>query len=232
MGLGGANKFYHLGTRRYPFPAGQYLARQVKKTPIVDGSSWKADIEPWAIKELSFLPTNSKALVVSVLDRFWLAKGLQTAGFAVIAGDASFGLKLRLLLPLTTFIKIGHITMPVLSHLPLTYLYPLRFHRKKNHHPCLDANIKIIAGDWRFIRGNLIQSVAGKVIITSGTTPADRELLRKSGATWLILTTPLFAGLNPAANAMEAVLVALGAQRSQYLTLAHSFGWLPQLQRL
>lgn len=234
LGLGGANKFYHLGTRRYPFPAGQYLARQVKETPLVDGSGWKANIDPHATKELSFLPPDSKALVVSVLDRFWLARSLQASGFTVLAGDAAFGLRLPLLLSLTTFIKLGYITMPLLSHLPLSYLYPLESDRKKNyqHRNYLYAGIRIIAGDWHFIQRYLLKSLTGKVIITSGTTPADRKHLRQYGAAWLLTTTPSFEGINPAANAIEAVLVALGAQQPQYLTLARSLKWLPRLQRL
>lgn len=234
LGLGGANLFYHLGCRRYPFPAGQFLARQVKETPLVDGSGWKAYIDTQAVSQLSFLPLNSKALVVSVLDRFWLAQSLEDAGFSVLAGDAAFGLRLPLLLPLSTFKKLAYLTMPALCHLPLTYLYAPGSGTPQINRSLLDrcARIKIIAGDWRFIRRFILPALKGKVIITSGTNVADRELLHRSGAAWLLTTTPLFAGINPAANAMEAALVALGLQPPQYLEQARKYGWLPSLQQL
>ncbi len=233
LGLGGANKFYHLGNRSYPFPVGQYLTRLVKKTPIVDGSGWKACIEPYAVKKINFLSSGSKALVVSVLDRFWLAESLQSAGLTVMAGDACLGLKLRLLIPLPIFTKLAYLTMPVLSRLPLTYLYPLGSGGKIKYQPSLHPKIKIIAGDWRFIRHHLIHSVADRVIITSGVGPADQKLLIRSGAKGLILTTPMLAaGVSPAANAMEAVLVALGVRQPHYLGLARKFGWLPRIQPL
>lgn len=231
LGLGGANFNYHLGLRCYPCPAGRYLARQVKETPLVDGSGWKQWIEPRAISRLAFLPTGSRALVVSVLDRFWLARALQASGYPVLAGDAAFGLKLPLGFPLSTFMILGYLTMPLLARLPLAYLYPLGLDQEKSHprYRHLFARVKIIAGDWHFIRHHLPVSLAGKVIITSGTTPADQELLRRRGAAWLLATTPVIDGLSPAANAMEAIMVALGAAAPQYPALAGKLGWLPSL---
>ncbi|MBE3571494.1 MAG: quinate 5-dehydrogenase [Moorella humiferrea] len=234
LGLGGANFFYQLGSRRYPCPEGQYLYRQVKKTPLVDGSGWKQWIEPLAVRLLDFLPFGSTALVVSVLDRYWLAQALQFKGFKVIAGDAAFGLKLPLGFSLSCFRLLGHLTMPLLAHLPLAYLYPhgngqqksyLRF----NH---LFTRAKIIAGDWHFIRHNLPNSLEGKVVVTSGTTPSERQLLRRVGVFSLITTTPIFAGFSPAANAMEAVMTALGSVPEQFAVLAGDFGWLPTLHFL
>ncbi|KYH30901.1 hypothetical protein [Neomoorella mulderi] len=231
LGLGGANFNYHLGSRCYPCPAGRYLARQVKETPLVDGSGWKQWVEPRAIDQLAFLPPGSRALVVSVLDRFWLARALQAAGYPVLAGDAAFGLKLPLGFPLSTFMILGYLTMPLLAHLPLGYLYPLGHDQEKSypHYHHLFARVKIIAGDWHFIRRHLPVSLAGKVVITGGTTPGDRELLRRRGAAWLLATTPVFEGFSPAANAMEAMLVALGAAAPQYPALAGKLGWLPSL---
>lgn len=234
LGLGGANFFYHLEDRQYPCPAGQYLARQVRKTPLVDGSGWKRQVEIEAIKLLTFLPPGSKALVVSVLDRFWLARALQLAGYPVLAGDAAFGLKLPLLMPLSTFTRLGYITMPVLSRIPLGYLYPLGPHQEnaRPRYRYLYARARIIAGDWRFIRHNLPLHLDGQVVITSGTTTGDRELLGRRGVSWLLTTTPAFHGISPAANALEAVLVALGAGEKGYLNLARDFNWLPRLIEL
>ncbi|MBC7325614.1 MAG: hypothetical protein H5T99_09910 [Moorella sp. (in: Bacteria)] len=176
------------------------------------------------------MPSGSRALVVSVLDRFWLARALQEAGYPVLAGDASFGLKLPLGFSLSTFMTLGYLTMPFLARLPLSCLYPLGHAQEESR--CrfrhLFARVKIIAGDWHFIRRYLPDSLAGQVIITSGTTPEDRELLRQRGAACLLATTPTFAGISPAANAMEALLVALGAPEEHYLGVAARLGWLPR----
>ncbi|WP_258360534.1 quinate 5-dehydrogenase [Moorella sulfitireducens (nom. illeg.)] len=234
LGLGGVNFYYHLGQRRYLCPAARYLSRQVKRTPLVDGSGWKQWVEPLAAGKLLFLPPGSRALVVSVLDRFWLARALQTAGYPVLAGDAAFGLKIPLGFPLSFFILLGYLTMPLLARLPLAYLYPLGPEQEKSHprYRHLFARVKIIAGDWHFIRHHLPLSLTGKVIITSGTTPDDRELLRRRGATWLLATTPVINGFSPAANAMEAILVAMGVAAPRYPELAGKLGWLPALFRL
>jgi len=229
LGLGGVNFYYHLGTRRYPSPTGQYLARQVKTTPLVDGCGWKRWVEPLAVKHLALVPPGNPALVVSILDRFWLANALQTAGYPVVAGDAACALKLPLGFSLSTFTALGYLTMPFLAHLPLRYLYPLNPTPPKGYSSArhLLARAKIIAGDWHFIRHHLPVALQGKVIITSGTTPGDRELLRRRGAGWLLSTTPDFDGISPAANAVEAILASLGIEEEQYTVLAERWGWLP-----
>lgn len=231
LGMGGANFYYHLGHRRYPCPAGQFLARQVKKTPLVDGSGWKKQVEPLAVNQLEFLPPGSQALVVSVLDRYWLAQALQVAGYPVLAGDAFFALKLPLTFPLPAFTILGYLTMPVLAHLPLGYLYPLGPRQEKSltYFRHLFVTAKVIAGDWHFMRRFIPPSLKGKVIITSGTTPGDRELLRQRGATRLLALTPIFEGFSPAANAIEAVLVSLGVKEEEYPALVKAEGWLPAL---
>ncbi|MDN5361473.1 MAG: hypothetical protein PWP70_520 [Moorella sp. (in: firmicutes)] len=172
--------------------------------------------------------------MVSVLDRFWLARALQQAGYVTLAGDAAFGLKLPLAVSLPTFTRLGYLTMPLLARLPLAYLYPLGPHQE---HPRprfqhLYARARIIAGDWHFIRHNLPRRLDGQVFITSGTNPADRELLARCGASRLLMTTPTFQGISPAANALEAVLVALGAREKEYLQLATKLNWLPRMLEL
>lgn len=230
LGLGGVNLFYHLNGRDYPCPVGQYLAHQVRKTPLVDGSGWKRRVEITVVQHLPPLPAGSPALVVSVLDRFWLAQALQQAGYVTLAGDAAFGLKLPLALSLPIFTLLGYLTMPLLARLPLPYLYPLGPHQDRSHprFQHLYARARIIAGDWHFIRHNLPRRLDGQVFITSGTTPADRELLGRRGASGLLTTTPAFQGLSPAANALEAVLLALGAGEKEYLQLAKKLNWLPR----
>ncbi|MDN5347454.1 MAG: hypothetical protein PWP65_1018 [Clostridia bacterium] len=237
LGLGGANFYYHLGKRRYPCPQGLRLARITKRTPVFDGSGWKQYGEPLVVsciqEKLQLDLNNKKALVVSVLDRYWLAWSLKQAGCRVWAGDPFFGLKMPVILPFSSFCRVAVATMPLLARLPLKYLYssPKTFLAGKYIAGYLYTGFEIIAGDWHFIRRYLPGNLRGKIVIASGTAPADREMLRACGASYLISTTPIWEGISPAANAFEAVLAAIGGQASpeKYPELAASLGWQPQI---
>ncbi|MGI9952532.1 hypothetical protein V3F56_09245 [Moorellaceae bacterium AZ2] len=238
LGLGGANFFYHLGQYRVPCPAGQYLKARVKRTPLVDGSGWKEAVEPWAVnalREEGIELSGKTALVVSVLDRCWLARALAEAGCRVLAGDPAFGLKLPLALPLPAFTAIARYTLPFLARLPLKYLYPLgsRQETPGRGWAFLYRQADIIAGNWHFIRSYLPPTLKGKIIITAGTTGEDRRLLQQLGAGYLVTTSPLWGEVAPSANMLEAVLVALGGrEKGAYAALAGELGWRPRVLKL
>lgn len=239
LGVGGVNFSYHLGKRQIPCPAGQYLASRVKNTPLVDGSGWKEAIEPLAVnalleREISL--AGKTALVVSVLDRYWLAQALVQAGCRVLAGDAAFGLKLPVTLPLSLFVPVAHFTLPFLAHIPLSYLYPLGPRQEKISRGLafLFRQAHIIAGNWHFIRRYLPSTLQGKILITGGTTGEDRKLLQQRGASYLVSLSPLWEEVSPSANTLEAILVALGARREKvaYTDLAKALHWEPCLVKL
>lgn len=240
LGLGGVNLFYHLGRCRIPCPAGQYLASGVQSTPLVDGSGWKEAVEPLAVNTLlqaGIELAGKTALVVSVLDRYWLAEALARAGCRVWAGDAAFGLKLPVLLPFRVFLRAAPPALPLLARLPLKYLYPLgpRQERISRGLAFLYRRADIIAGNWHFIRRYLPSDLKGKIIVTAGTTPEDRRLLQQRGAAYLLSLSPLWGGISPSANVLEAVLTALGATQagSEHLKdLVATLGWQPRLIKL
>lgn len=241
LGLAGVNLDYYVGTRRTPCPAGRRLASLVLKTPLVDGSGWKQIIEPLAVEVLQkygiALPGKT-ALVVSVLDRYWLAETLSRAGCKVLAGDPLFGLKLPLVLPLSLFTRIARWTVPFLSYLPIDFLYPLGSAQEKAGRiwsPFVHQ-VDIIAGNWHFIRRYLLPYLSkNKILITCGTNREDLQLLKQLGMKYLISTTPLWKTGCPSANTVEAVLVALGAKKEDlntYINLSQELKWLPHLIEL
>lgn len=238
LGLAGANLDYYIGDHRIPCPAGRRLASQVLKTPLVDGSGWKQAVEPLAVEVLQnqgITLAGKTALVVSVLDRYWLAEALSRAGCKVLAGDPLFGLKLPLVLPLSLFARIARWTMPALSHLPLSFLYPLGPAQEKAGRTwnSFARHVDIIAGNWHFIRRYLLPCLSkDKILITSGTNGEDLRFLKQQGIKWVVSTTPLWKVGCPSANAVEAALVALGAGKgdlSTYMSLAQELKWLPRL---
>ncbi|MCG0277314.1 MAG: hypothetical protein L5656_02095 [Thermanaeromonas sp.] len=241
LGLGGANFYYHLGNRRIPCPAGRHLVCRVSKTPLVDGSGWKQFIEPLAVEVLQgygISLAGKTALVVSVLDRYWLAESLSLAGCKVLAGDALFGLRLPCVLPLSLFTKIAHLTLPFLARLPLHFLYPLGPAQEKPgriYSPSI-PQVDIIAGNWHFICRYLLPYLSkSEILITCGTNKEDLRLLKQVGVKYLLSTTPLWKAGSPSANAVEAVLMALGAKKEEpttYIKLARELRWLPKLIEL
>ncbi|MBE3573462.1 MAG: quinate 5-dehydrogenase [Moorella humiferrea] len=238
LGLGGANFFYQVREYRVPCPAGQYLKQRVKGTPLVDGSGWKEAVDPWsvaALQEEGIKLAGRTALVVSVLDRSWLAYALAEAGCRVLAGDPAFALKLPVSLPLPSFAAIARCTLPLLARIPLKYLYPLgsRQEAPGRGRAFLYREADIIAGNWHFIRSHLPPTLKGKIVIAAGTTAEDRRLLQQLGARYLVTTSPLWGETAPSANMLEAVLVALGATRKDaYAALARELGWRPRVLKL
>lgn len=170
-------------------------------------------------------------MFASVLDRFWLAQTLQQSGFKFLSGEAFFGLKIPLFFPISTFMLLGYLTIPMLRYLPLSYLYPLGHNQNKinNRFNFIYNRVNIIAGDWHYIRHNLPINMEEKILITSGINHGDFKSLHKRQASYLLVTTPFINNISPAANAMKATLVALGAKKEKYLNTARKLGWLPSL---
>jgi hypothetical protein len=233
IGLGGVNLAFCIGRRRWAFPAGQYLLSQARRTPVVDGAGFKEAIEPDIVRKLaqsrgvSFAGTT--ALVTSVLDRYPLAHALSQAGAFVLAGDPLFALRVPLALPLGAFAAAATLTMPALRHLPLRFLYPrgdeLRAAeqagqpgmgraqpRRERRAPWWLAawvrRAQVVAGDFHLLARFGRLDLGGKVVITSALDDADVAWLFGCGAALVATATPRLERCSPAANAMEALLVA------------------------
>lgn len=245
FGLGGINLHYYTGGRRYPIPQGISIMKEARYSPVVDGSGYKdtveRDIIPYLSREFGMIFCDQAALVVSVLDRFGLAEALADAGCRLIIGDALFGLGIPLpFFSLKTFDLVARVTLPVLRHVPIDWLYPLG-ESQKEIIPRFEKYYRqadILAGDFHFIRRHLPFALKGKTIITSTVTEEDVALLRQRGVKWLVTTTPDLAGRSFGANVMEAVLVALnglppeGCRQAHYRRLLQQMGFRPRVERL
>ena len=66
----------------------------------------------------------------------------------------------------------------------------------------------VIAGDWLYIKKHIPEDMEGKIIVTNTTTEEDVEFMRSRGISFLVTTTPVFAGRSFGTNAFEAALIA------------------------
>ena len=216
FGMGGIDLYIYAGARRYTLKDAEKIAEAAQKTPIVDGSGLKNTLERKVVKDIQEQGVvdfnNKRILMVSGVDRFGMAETFVQLGGRVTFGDLLFGLGIPI--PITSialFERMAKIIVPLISRLPFKYLYPTgekqeiqvakyaRFYQQSD----------IIAGDFLFIRRYLPPSIPGKIIITNTVTSEDVELLKKTGASMLVTTTPELKGRSFGTNVMEALMISL-----------------------
>lgn len=246
IGLGGMDRYLWVGKRRYPIRQVDRLARTAILSPVVDGSGLKHTLEPeiiWMLaREGAVSFAGKKVLMLSGVDRYGMAQALSELGCEMIYGDLIFALGIPLpLRKLSSVDRAGKALLPIISFLPMSFLYPTGEKQQKPPSPKKQRWFKaadIIAGDWHFLRRYLPDDLAGKIIITNTTTADDLQLLRQRRAKMLVTTTPRFDGRSFGANVMEGVLVALSRRRPEelteqdYLDFIKKLAWKPEVEVL
>ena len=234
FGLGGTDLYVYAGSKRYMFRESAELVKDVKKTPVLDGSGLKNSLERRLIQRLAagtLKFKGSKVLLVFGVDRFGMANALIEAGADVTFGDIIFGLGINK--PIRSLKSLDFwagLLAPVLTRLPVSWFYPMGAEQEKriSRYPEYFLESDIIAGDFHFIKKFMPDKLPGKIIITNTVTANDREFLQKAGVKTLITTTPCLEGRSFGTNVMEAMLVALEGARGplsaeQYLELLDRF---------
>lgn len=235
FGLGGTDLYVCAGEKRYMFKESADLIKDVKITPVLDGSGLKNSLERRLIQKLAASNTinfkGCKVLLVCGVDRFGMANALTEAGADVTFGDLIFGLGLNKPLHSLKSLEFwASLLAPILTRLPVSWFYPMGDEQEKRvlRHPEYFLKNDIIAGDFHYIKKFMPDFLPGKIIITNTVTAVDREFLKKAGVKTLITTTPCLDGRSFGTNVMEAMLVALkGSQgpldAEQYLELLDRF---------
>lgn len=217
IGLGGIDLYLYAGNRRYAVRDALKLARAAGTTPVADGSLLKRILEPqqmeYLLNERPDIPLQGKkVLMVSAVDRTGMAQVLDEAAGEIVFGDLIFGLGIPV--PLRSYravVNLARALLPLITKLPFQVLYPTGEKQEQvrpKHRRWLEW-ADIIAGDYHYIRRNLPDSLAGKVIITNTTTEDDRKLLRERGLNHLITTTPVVDGRSFGMNVLEGSIQAL-----------------------
>jgi hypothetical protein len=240
LGLGGADIALYAGGRRYVLRDAQRIVAGAKQTPVVDGSGYKAAVEPYVIERIAQRGLvkfeGAKVLMVAATDRPAMAAVFPRLGAQVIYGDLIFalGVPIPMRSPRTVAIMAA-ICLPLLARMPMSVLYPTghKQETQKPKHGKFYRWADIIAGDFHYIRRHLPEDITGKVIITNTVRRADLELLRQRHCRALIATTPEFEGETFGTNVAEGILLCLMGKRSEdasqqdYLDTLAKLGWEP-----
>lgn len=246
LGLGGTDLYLHAGPRRYLIRETARLVRNVRTTPFVDGGGLKATWERWLITD--YLPTRKgidfrgrRVLLVSSVDRYGMAEAFTQAGADVIFGDLIFALGVPVpLRSLRAVNVLAAILLPVLSRLPIRFLYPTGKKQEEitPKHGRHYAWAEVLAGDFHLIRRFMPDDLRGKIILTQTITASDVEELRRRGV-WLLITDgPDMGGRSFATNVLQGAIVAVLGRRpdeiapDEYLQTALRAGFEPRMVEL
>jgi hypothetical protein len=244
LGLGGTDLGFRIDGRWYPLPSILRIVRDIRKTPLVDGTGLKGVIESRAAsfldEHLSRALGERRVLLTSAIDRWELARSFADFGYDCVFGDLMFLLNIpRPLRSLDSVGRLGRTFFPFFSRLPFRWFYPTgkRQEERKPKWGKWFRWSRIVAGDCQYIRRAMPEKLEGRIILTNTTTPADVDLFRRAGIRYLVTTTPVLQGRTFGANLMEAGLVAaLGADRplhpEEIRAAADRLGWSPEIREL
>ena len=215
MGLGGTDLYLVAGNRRYVFAESAKLLKQVRYTPVLDGSGLKNTLERMAVRYLAdthVIDFNGKSvLLVCAVDRFGMAEALADQSCRVLFGDIIYGLGCNIpIRNLAALRRWAAVLVPIITRLPIRWMYPTG-KKQDSHisrHPEYFINSDIIAGDFLFIKRFMPFHLEGKIIITNTVTAADRQMLKDAGVKMLVTTTPCLQGRSFGTNVLEAAIVA------------------------
>ncbi len=219
LGVGGIDLWVQMGEKRYPIHDAQRLVKNVRHTPVVDGSGLKNTLEGQVVKalirELGPEYTHGKVLITVGVDRYGMTLAFAEQGYQLALGDLFFALGVPIALHKMSHLHLmAKLLVPVATRLPLKYLYPTG-EKQDEIIPKFTKWYQwadVIAGDCHYIRRHMPDDLAGKVIVTNTTTLKDMELFRQRGVKYVVTTTPMLDGRSFGTNMMEAALTAVAAK--------------------
>ncbi|HID89957.1 MAG TPA: quinate 5-dehydrogenase [Anaerolineae bacterium] len=219
FGVGGIDLGFNVAGRYYPLHSAQKLVAGVRRTPVVDGGGLKHTLER---RVAQFIEEHigdeiqpKRVLIPSGVDRYGMVLSFADAGYEMIIGDLGFALGLPIpIRTLRAFHALVRVLLPILSHLPLDWLYPTG-EKQEETVPKFESWYQwatVIAGDCLYIKRHMPERLDGKVIVTNTTTETDVERFRECGVRYLVTSTPCLEGRSFGTNVMEAALVALAGE--------------------
>ena len=216
MGLGGTDLYLVAGKHRYVFAESEKLIKQVRYTPVLDGSGLKNTLERMAVRYLADKRiidfTEKSVLLVCAVDRFGMAEALAEQNCKVLFGDIIYGLGCNIpIRSLGALRRWAAVLVPIITRLPVKWMYPTG-KKQDSHisrHPEYFINSDIIAGDFLFIKRFMPYRLEGKTVITNTVTATDRQMLKDAGVKTLVTTTPCLQGRSFGTNVLEAAIVAV-----------------------
>ena len=236
LGVGGIDLWVQMGERRYNITAAHKLIKNVRQTPLVDGSGLKNTLERQVVRtlidELGPAYENGRVLLTVGVDRYGMTLAFVAQGYEIVYGDLMYAIGVPIAIrKFSHFQLLARVMAPIATKLPISILYPTG--DKQNQivpkYGKWYAWATVIAGDCNYIKRHMPDDLRGKVIVTNTTTPHDMELFQERGVRHVVTTTPQLDGRSFGTNMMEAALTAV-AGRNRPLTLNELDGMLKQLQ--
>jgi hypothetical protein len=218
FGLGGTDLYIQTANKKFYIRDSLKIARHAVKTPMVCGAGLKDTLECTVVQKLDTIIQwkNKRVLMVSAVDRFGMAESLSQLGADVLFADLIYILSLPIpLKSLKSLSRIANIFAPIITQLPISWLYPTGSKQEKSETGWRTKYFdwaEIIAGDFHFIKRYAPENLQGKIILTNTTTKDDVEMLRKSGVKTLITTTPRVNGRSFSTNWLEAAFIAVSGK--------------------
>jgi len=215
FGVGGIDLHVHLPWKAYPLHGALKLVQDVRKTPVVDGTTLRNALEPKVVRlmesRIGEKIQPKKVFLIEAISRYGMLSAFLDAGYACVFGDLMSALKIPIPLRRIATVKIlARILLPVVGHLPISFIYTTG-ESQDVVVPKYEKYYKeatVIAGDWLYIKKHIPEDMEGKVILTNTTTPEDIEFMRRRGIRYLVTSTPVYEGRSFGTNALEAALTA------------------------
>lgn len=215
FGVGGTDLGLMVDGRWYPLHSVQSLVRDVRKTPVADGTGLKVTLEKQAAQVIDAhpqaAPQSRRALLMSGVDRFGLLRSFTNAGYETLIGDLMFTIGFPVAIHSERSLKrLARLLIPIISRLPFEWVYPTgeKQEERKPKYTQAFQWASVIAGDCHYITRYMPDDMEGKIIVTNTTTPADRDLFRRCGVKYLVTTTPMLGDRTFGTNVLEAALLA------------------------
>ncbi len=220
LGVGGIDLWVEMDQKRYNISAGHKLIKNVKQTPVVDGSGLKNTLERMVvdalIAEVGPRYNSGKVLVTAGADRYGMTLAFVDKGYEVAYGDLMFAVGLPIAIrSFKTFKFVARLLAPLVTKLPISILYPTGEKQDEivPKYAKWYAWADVIAGDCHYIKHHMPSDLSGKTIVTNTTTPKDMEMFKERGVPYVVTTTPVLDGRSFGTNMMEAALTAVAGKK-------------------
>ncbi len=215
IALGGIDRFWVVGTRKYVVRDAERLARIVKNKPVVCGFGVKMTLELATTERLfaeGHLRPDQRVLFLSLAERYALGHLLWSHGCSTIFGDLMFTVGLSVpIRSLRSATVLARLMLPLARQIPIQFFYPQGAEQERRAPKFVEYFdwADVIAGDFLLLKRFAPDDLRGKVVLTNTTTQGDRAWLGAAGVHKLITLSPRLEGRTFGANVSEAMIVAV-----------------------
>lgn len=242
FGLGGADLDLMVAGRRYRVRESAALVRHARGVPVVCGAGLKGTLERRAVEKLDAEIgwRGKRVLVTSAADRWGMAQALAEHGADLTLGDLVFLLGLPITFrDLNAVDRAARLLGPPVVRLPIDWIYPTGSRQDSAEvgwRARYFERAEVIAGDFLFVPRYAPDDLAGKIVLTNTTTPADVRMLAERGVRTLATTTPRIDGRSLPTNLLEAAFTAVAGRHplphADLAAMVEDAGLVPDVQHL